>query len=458
MHAKGFMTRDFNKPKRDNSRPSFRDQSPNRNRDERSPRPARPRLNREMVDRAWESGAQQQHADYRPRTGGGQSRPQGPQQRTGWRNTPNNQQSGYSSQNGRGNSRPYNNRQEGYRDTRSGGYRDTRDQRETRGTPGNPNRSFNGENSSRPSFGQERRNDNGYRPRPSFGQDRNDRGNQRPDRSTSFNSSNRRDGDDRQRFQDRGNQSRDFRRNDRSNTYGERPQRETSNPKWQSRPSEQRNNTRGPEREFNRRSNTGGEQFEGDYEHFEERDSHTPRDTRPARPAERPFRGSHNSQDHSQKSFGDSRGSQERPARRFDDRRSDVQPERHVTRLPDGRVLKGPRPVQRRNAQFWTGVSKDVGELVGQVDDKKPDDQIQATPIDEVSAIPVVQEERVTTDEPHEEVASQEETPSTDVTPETPQKRRSRIASVVTRGKKSTQSKPSTMKPSQRGFKWPTQE
>ena len=88
-------------------------------------------MNRETVDRAWESGAQQQHADYRPRTGGGQARPQG--QRNGsWNNTPNRQ--GYSSQDGRGGSRPYNNnRQENFRDNRPGNYRDDRDRRDTQG-------------------------------------------------------------------------------------------------------------------------------------------------------------------------------------------------------------------------------------------------------------------------------------------------------------------------------------
>jgi len=52
-------------------RPSSREQSSSRNGDERSPRPARPRLNRETVDRAWESGAPAQHADYRTRGNNG---------------------------------------------------------------------------------------------------------------------------------------------------------------------------------------------------------------------------------------------------------------------------------------------------------------------------------------------------------------------------------------------------
>src|SRR5205823_9616036 len=59
------MTRDFSKQRRDDERPSSRNSSSGRYGEERSPRPARPRLNREAVDRAWENGAPQNHADYR---------------------------------------------------------------------------------------------------------------------------------------------------------------------------------------------------------------------------------------------------------------------------------------------------------------------------------------------------------------------------------------------------------
>src|SRR5690242_16580685 len=59
------MTRDFSKHRRDDERPSSRNSSSGRYGEERSPRPARPRLNRQAVDRAWENGAPQNHADYR---------------------------------------------------------------------------------------------------------------------------------------------------------------------------------------------------------------------------------------------------------------------------------------------------------------------------------------------------------------------------------------------------------
>jgi hypothetical protein len=59
------MTRDFNKQRRENERPSSRNTPSRRYGGERSQRPARPRLNRKIVDRAWENGAGQNHADYR---------------------------------------------------------------------------------------------------------------------------------------------------------------------------------------------------------------------------------------------------------------------------------------------------------------------------------------------------------------------------------------------------------
>jgi hypothetical protein len=38
-----------------------------------------------------------------------------------------------------------------------------------------------------------------------------------------------------------------------------------------------------------------------------------------------------------------------------------------VTRLPDGRVLKGSRSAQRKNARFWTQVAEDTNELLDHV-------------------------------------------------------------------------------------------
>src|SRR6266849_2573820 len=62
------MTRDFNEQRRYDRYSSSRNQSSGRSGEERTPRPARPRLNRQTVDRAWESGARRDHADYRTRS------------------------------------------------------------------------------------------------------------------------------------------------------------------------------------------------------------------------------------------------------------------------------------------------------------------------------------------------------------------------------------------------------
>lgn len=524
------MTRDFNKPRRDTS--SFRNSSPNRNRDERSPRPARTRLNRAAVDRAWESGAQQQHADYRPRTGGGQARPQG-QRNNSWNNSSNNQ--GYSSgQNGRNSSRPYNNnRQENFRANRSENYRDQENFRENRSGNFRDQENFRENRSGNFRDNRNRRDDmprdfdrpsgrsNDYRPaRAPYGQERRNFGDQRPDnRRNSFEGPNRRGPADRPQFQDRGNSRNNFGDNDR-------PYR---------RSDEQRFNDRGQERNFNRRYSEGNERFQGDYEQFEDRDARRPRfedqdyrdrpsytkrpsnrrfddrdsssprstrddrfddrDTRPARPTGRPFSGSH--------------AQQARPDRSFKQQQSEAKPEKHVTPLPDGRVLKGPRPAQRKNAQFWKDISADMNELLAHIE--TPTSETQAEALTEDGPVNTVSETSTATDStvpetmptessvgetapvdsvvgnlasaespveetapinsavgettPAEDTMVAEEQPDNDPSetpaadPDTsgakPVKRRTRAASTGTRTKTP---RPAGSKPSQRGFKWPTQE
>lgn len=492
--VKGFMARDFNKQRRDASNSSFRNSSPNRNRDEqRSPRP---RLNRQTVDRAWESGAQQQHADYRPRTGGGQFRTQGQRNSNGRTNNAPNRQD-YSSQNGRSGSRPnnsynrsYNNRDDNFRDNRSSNYQDDRSRRDNRNT----SRSFD-----RP-YGA----NNDYRStRSSYEQDGRDFGGPRSgNRHNSFEQPNHRGSSDRQHFQNHDNSRRNVADNDR--------------PRWQNRTDEQRNSNRGgSERNFNRRYSDASERFQGDYEQFDERsprparsvdkeyegrtsrphranersfadrdtrktrssrderfEDRDNRDTRPARPTERPFSGTRHAQD--------------KPERRFNEQKNEAQPEKHVTRLPDGRVMKGSRSDQRKKAQFWTGVSSDRDELVNRVHEANIDDELvnrvqesdipiqeeqvnespqtlDEGPVElspamtgEVSPVSDAQEPAISNEQPDEvvsiETPTQEETSGT-----TPPKRRTRAASAsaVTRAKKPRSTGP---KPSQRGFKWPTAE
>jgi hypothetical protein len=308
---KGIMTREYNKARRNDSRPPFRQQSSSsRYGEEQSSRPGRPRLNREIVDRAWEQGAQTQHADYRPRTGNGQGR------QNNWRSN----QPEYSSyQNGAGGNRPYGNRQQANNPNNTGGNRPYGNRQPTNGTGGNrpyDNRQPTYDNT-RNYQDNYRRNgpaSQGYRgtPQQPYEQDR---------------------------YQGRAPGNR---------TNGDRPfqrrydQRGTPNDRRGYRPGPSRyyeDNAPGSFRGNGHRPPYEGH-FEGDYEHF----GNNPRNNT-ARPTERPQRDQHYR-----------RNEQDSPAR-----------ERHVTRLPDGRVLKGPRPAQRKNAQFWTEIASDTEELMQQI-------------------------------------------------------------------------------------------
>ncbi|GCE17198.1 hypothetical protein [Dictyobacter kobayashii] len=142
------------------------------------------------------------------------------------------------------------------------------------------------------------------------------------------------------------------------------------------------------------------EQFEGDYEQFDQGEAPQVEAPQVEEPRKRAPRN---------------------PRARYE------QPEeKHVTRLPNGRVLKGSRPEQRKNAQFWTEIDENADKLV----------------------------EQITV----EEDISSEESPS----------RASRSTSAnrgprrpaTPRGRKGQKSAPSSSgpKPSQKGFKWPSQQ
>ncbi len=359
------MTREFNKQWRDDSRPSFRNKSPGRYGDERSPRPARPRLSRETVDRAWESGAQHSHADYRPRSNG-----QSP--RNNWRDRQSPDSS--SSRNGPGGNRSYGNRNRPY------GYHQDRYQ----GDEGNRNN-----RSPRPrSFGSDRYSVDDRR----FHEHDQSRGNRRGNFERDARPPRDYGRDNRDR---RGPRS--YERNDRSSRNDHRP--DTQNPRYQSRPWARREEADQERREFTRRPSYE-EQFEGDYERFD----HYEAPNRPPRPMNRPFRGNRNQHDEPEQESQ----------------------ERQVTRLPDGRVLKGPRPVQRRNAEFWSEIAEDTEDLVAHV-------------------------QAPTTEDGSTEQATEPPEDGSDA----PRKAGKQAAG--TRGKKANAEKPrsSGPRPSQRGFKWP---
>src|SRR2546429_9498427 len=104
------MTRDFNNQRREYPQSDSRGSSSRRFEKERPSRPARPRLNRDMVDRAWENGARQNHADYRSRDDTRNQQPRDNKRRNQYSDQP-------SAQNSRNNRKPYGNRQNNYRDS-----------------------------------------------------------------------------------------------------------------------------------------------------------------------------------------------------------------------------------------------------------------------------------------------------------------------------------------------------
>jgi len=391
------MTRDFNNQRRDGSRPPFRNSSSSRynneRSNERSSRPARPRLNREMVDRAWENGANRTHADYHPRSSNGSS--QSP--RNNWRNnssnssnnnnnhrssdssshyTPGNRRSygqgGYENRNSQHSERPYGN-QQGPR---------------SRNFNANQNRSENRSdnfNSERPGYGPQR----GYSNGPSFGQRGRPQGN-RPPQSRGYGARGQQGNmapgtrgaarHERPELDPRTNPRRNF-----------QPRQEgvkrPPNPRWLSRPEVRQAREQQRNKELM-------EQFEGDYEQFD--DDETP-EFRPVN--QRAPHGDH-------PRFGQSA-------------------EKHTTRLPDGRVLKGSRPEQRRNAQFWTEIDKNADSLIEQVSNNE----------DESFQRPASKPGRST---------------SANRAPR-------RAAARSKKGQKTSNPRSNGPKPSEKGFKWPSQ-
>lgn len=312
--------RNYNKQRRDNERLPSRNSSSGRREEGRSPRP---RLNRDMVDRAWESGAQPNHPDYHTRNDR-----QGPSRGSSPRN--NRQQNRYSSsaQQSRNNRRPFENHQG--------------NNRYSERTPYNNYNSRSRSSDFRPGQRDEQR----YHERQSYSE----RSGQRPSRSGYRGNSRYSDSHPQSRNQhSRGGYSeRDFGSNNRSSRNFEHTNRTShnysqhgeQNPRYLSRPDMQRSQSHGRS-DFSRQVHQNP-QFEGDYESYNTYE--TPRQQRGRYP------------DHS--------ASYQEQAE-----------ERHVTRLDDGRVLKGSRPAQRKNAQFWTGIAQEADKLLPQADTSSTRDE-----------------------------------------------------------------------------------
>ncbi len=398
------MTRDFNNQQREEEQPDSRSSSSRRYGEERSPRPARPRLNRDMVDRAWENGARQNHADYRTRSDN--HRHQSPDNRQ--RNQYSNQSS---TQNSRNYHKSYGNRQDDYRPG----------ERTHRSNYGPRPRSYE---SGMRVFNEQHYNEHerrGYSERPNQAGYRPDKRQsaQHPNSRSQYRDSDQYRGPQRRefdrdtrpsrsfdRFQQQGRefdrdsrQPRGYDRDKRSFRNDSRP--DTQNPRWQSRPARQRNNYTSRPQEYTR-PGTEQELFEGDYEHFDSSNS-------------------------AQAYPNQARGNGHAPHQAE---------ERSVTRLPDGRVLKGTPHKQRRDAEFWTEIADESGELVQQVELSSHREAVTEDPADTPIAAPTKGKT----------------------------KSRTQTASAAKRNRKtkvrqSTPKQRSTgPKPSQRGYKWPTPE
>jgi hypothetical protein len=311
------MTRAFNNQRREYPRKDSRGSSSRRFKEERPSRPARPRLNRDRVDRAWENGASRNHADYRTRS-------DSKSQSTRDNRRPNQQTNRYSAQGGNHGRKPYGKRQDDYH-------------------PGEHSPRIN----------------NGSRPRT-------------------------------------------FESNKRSSRSTSGPA--THNPRQQSsRKREQNNYSNKPHRYS--RFEAEQELFEGDYEQFD---------------------SSNSAQPYTHRNKVDTYASH-RPA------------ERSVTRLPNGRVLKGTPDEQHRKAEFWNEISQESDELLKQVESSHAQKAATKHPAD-----------------PPTSSSSRRKT-----TPRTHEANRSRGERKTTNSKmrqRSPKPRSTGPRPSQRGFKWPTRE
>jgi len=375
------MTRDFNNQRREYPQSDSRSSSSRRYGEERSSRPARPRLNRDMVDSAWENGARQNHADYRTRSDSNSHPPRD--------NRRPNQYSAQNSTNGR---KPYGNRQDSYRPG----------ERSPRSNNGPRPRSFE---SSMRTFDDQKYNQyerRGYSNQPYRDEYRpgNRENSQHPNSRSQYQGRDPYRGSQARDYNRDGRQPRSYDRDKRSSRDASGP--DTHNPRWQSRPARQHDNypRKPPD---SKRYGAEQELFEGDYEHFEASDSAQPptRQTRVDTDASQPLE------------------------------------ERHITRLPDGRVLKGTLNEQHRNAEFWTEIAQESDELVQQIGPSNT--------------------QEVTTKHPAD-------FPTTASTKGKP-KSRTHTASASMRERKTTKAKvrqstpkprSTGPKPSQRGYKWPT--
>lgn len=393
------MTRNYSNQRREYPHSDSRGSSSRRFEGKRPSRPARPRLNRDMVDRAWENGARQNHADYRTRS---ESKTHSPRD-----NRRSDQKADrHSTQTGSNSRKPYGNRQDNYRPG----------ERTPRSNNGYRPRSF--ETGAR-TFEDQHSNQyehRGYSSRSyqEGSRPENSRNPQRPHSRTQYQGQNQYRGPqqrelnrdtssprnyDRDQRQARGydHNARPPRSNDRDKRSSYNTSRaDTRNTHWQSRPERRQDMYSNRSSELPRYEEEQ-ELFEGDYEQFGRNNS-----TRPYAQA------SHQTE------------------------------ERKVTRLPDGRVLKGTQGDQHKKAQFWGEIAQESDELVKQVESSHAQDAATKHPAGAPTGTSATRKTNSRTRKVSEQ--AQERNTKAKVRQSTPKGRST------------------GPKPSQRGFKWPTPE
>jgi hypothetical protein len=452
------MTRDFNKQRRDDSRPSFRKSSPNGYGDTRSSRPARPRLNRETVDRAWESGAQPNHADYSARTTGGQSSYRG----NGNGRYPNrdNQHNQHHQHTAYGND---GNRRENYRENSRHAERPF--DKEARSFESN-RRNFDGPHShSHDSHNFDKPRSRGYRDTEADGARSHshdshdfDKPRSRGYRDTEADGGRSHSHDSHNFDKPRSRGYRDAQAEEPRNRYRSRDQRQGYGPRngesdfrtGRGKAWEQRDSHEGRPRDFHPNTHRSSRPFEQHNSRQSAQNSF--KNSRPHRSYQQAFEGDYerfDSDEELDKSRAPRAQNNFKPprARNFDAE------ELHVTRLPDGRVIKGPRPAQRKNAQFWTEVSAEKDELLDHLHVSalaEDDQEILASDATHVTGIGA----QLSTEEQLNATANTAQSTPTRM----PHRSRSAAANAIARSKKSSarSSRSTGPKPSQRGFKWPT--
>jgi len=142
-------------------------------------------------------------------------------------------------------------------------------------------------------------------------------------------------------------------------------------------------------------------------------------------------------------------------------------------------VLKGPRPVQRKNAQFWSEISNETEQLIDRAEAPAlpAEEQSGARPVEFrqegtlEQASPAEEKAGTTKEATPKKLRARAASPAKEAAPKKPRARttsatkeatpkKPHAARNGTRSKKTTVEKPRSTgpKPSQRGFKWPTPE